>query len=92
VEVDCHQCRQKVLRALDEGEPVTVDANPIRPEDEVAILLAGRRTYARLRGGDLVHRHAGRIRYGLVGEKIHAAHVCGGYSQPALSLANGGAA
>lgn len=76
VEVDCPQCQQPVLRAVDEGLPAVVDATPINPTTELHTLLDNRRTYARLHCRELAHRHAGRIRHGLVGDAIHAEHIC----------------
>lgn len=72
----CPTCRAHTLTAHDEGLPATVDATPIPATDEIAALLAGKRTYTKTRGGQLIHRQAGRIRGGWLKGDIHAEHKC----------------
>jgi hypothetical protein len=75
-ETTCRRCGAAVLTALDEGLTATVDPKPIPPNNEVAILLTGRRTYTKTNGGQLIHREAGRIRGGWLRGTIHAEHQC----------------
>jgi hypothetical protein len=81
----CPGCRAALLVALDEGLTARVDATPLpdRPA-EIAALLAGRRTYTRLRNNELVHRDADRIADPRLRGDIHAQHQCTGPAQGEL--------
>lgn len=78
----CHRCGSPVFTAWAEGLHVTADADPLDRPGEVAALLAGRWTYSRTPGGELVHRDAGRITGGSVPGQIHAEHRCSRRTPP----------
>jgi hypothetical protein len=82
VEDEC-RCGSVILAGFDEGAFVKVDPTPLDPTGELAALLDGRRTFA-LIAHELVHRHPGRIRAGLIGAGLRAEHRCVVYSQPTL--------
>lgn len=84
VEATCH-CGAAILRAIDVGLPVVVDAQPIPATDEVRVLIEGRWTYTRRRwSNELHHRTALMIHASDGAEPIHATHVCAPPAQPAL--------
>ncbi len=83
IEGQC-RCGLLILAGLDEGISVKVDATPVDRSGELAALLDGRKTFA-LVAHELVHRHPGRIRFGLTGSSVHVEHRCAAnYVQPTL--------
>lgn len=73
--VACPRCRRVVLAGIAEGLNAIVDLTPIKPgADEMATLLANRRTYTFL-AGELVYRDPPRIR-GQSRGLILAEHKC----------------
>lgn len=70
----CPRCDTPLLVALDEGLTARVDAKPIQPSKEIAVLLEGRWTYNHAHK-QLAHRDPARIRTDRT-NPIHAEHRC----------------
>lgn len=70
----CH-CGAALIYCLSEGVPQRVDIHALTAAGELAAILAGRMTFALIRG-ELLHRHEFRIKHGKAAP-IFAAHRCG---------------
>lgn len=79
----CPRCKTPVYTALDEGLRAVVDLAALDPADEIRALLTGRKTYTRLRCGELVYREPDRIRAGLLKGHLHQQHTCQRKTHPA---------
>lgn len=73
----CKACDMPTLRALDEGMPTKVDLLPL-PDlpAEITAIATGRRTYTRLRNGQLAHRDQTRLSDPDMATPVHAEHQC----------------
>lgn len=72
----CGGCGTPLLVGHDAGIPARVNATPIPPEKEAAILLTGAWTYTLTTGKQLIQRDADKIRSGWPPGTIHAQHKC----------------
>jgi len=72
----CPGCGAAVLRAVAEGQTVTVNVEPIEPAAETTALLTGALTFSLGTDKELTYRDAGRIRSGHLRGTIHVQHPC----------------
>lgn len=72
----CGGCGTPLLTAHDAGIPARVNATPIAPEQEAAVLLTGAWTYTLTAGKQLIHRTPEKIRSNWPPGTIHASHQC----------------
>jgi hypothetical protein len=73
----CTTCGLPTLRALDEGMPARVDLVPLSDlPAEITAIAGGRRTYTRLRNGQLAYRDDTRLSDPAMAAPVHAEHRC----------------
>jgi len=73
----CTTCGMPILRALDEGLPARVDLVPLPGlPAEIAAIACSRRTYTRLRNGQLAYRDETRLSDPHMASPVHAEHTC----------------
>lgn len=77
VALTCRGCRQPVIYGLAEGVTARADLMPLTSLQEIAAVLAGRRTFTLRRSG-LIERDAGRRSDPTLASPVLAEHRCSG--------------